>query len=247
MKVTNILAIGCGAAFIAYHLILKKKLFCSQTELSEELMNDFVGVTDEFAKKNTKNFESSELDREHVDSDRDKLDRSVPTDDYRLSKTEVYESREEAEKDIEGVLQTVDESSSLVTIASFNKFVNDIKHTEKYEIIKYEKNSVDPKNDFKIRYILMYAKWLKAWHWIVTEEDRSSERSEFLCTIQRSKILTNEDRNSIPANTINGLMVSCELGCFTNNAIVRIYDTDSDSKRNEDASFYDVKITVDNK
>lgn len=110
MRIKNLLTFFAG---VIIGFVGSYKITNYLRELDERKnLNDGEGIKDEYCDKITKYFEYKETSRSDSDSDRESSDEHESIqDDYRLAKEEIYDSVDDASKDVEGdsVLQVVDQ------------------------------------------------------------------------------------------------------------------------------------------
>ena len=110
MSIKNVLLFVSGlvVGFVGSYKITN----CLQELNERKNLNNGEGIKDEYRDKITKYFEYKETSGSDSDSDRESSDEHESIqDEYRLAKEEVYDSVDDASKDVEGdsVLQVVDQ------------------------------------------------------------------------------------------------------------------------------------------
>lgn len=211
MKAKNVLIIGCSVAIAAYEIIKhKNKIFGSPCEESLQSYNDFAGVTDEFSEKNIKCSGHSESDRKCYNCTGHEHTPRRPENDKDVQKTKneygdicerVYDSKEDAEKEVDGVLQTID-----YLTYSLDKFVDSIRFN-RFKVSAYTDESFDGGDvdqaldkymiqihDPNVNYLVYNG---KEWYW-------KSVCPEVLC-------LSGNTKKELNNSTIEGLMMAIEI------------------------------------
>ena len=203
MKAKNVLIIGCSVAIAAYEIIKhKNKIFGSPCEESLQSYNNFAGVTDEFSEKNIKCSGHSECDRKCSDCTGHEHTPRRPENDKDVQKTEneygdicekVYDSKEDAEKEVDGVLQTVDHLTY-----SLDKFVDSIRFN-RFKVLAYtdesfDEGDIEQVNDPNTNYLVYNG---KEWYW-------KNVHPGCLCLSENTKKALNN-------STIEGLMMAIEI------------------------------------